>query len=357
MRNTFYRVVLCSSVLYCLCVIVSGCASGNKDINISRLLKDIEASTQKKPVYAGPDSPDSPVSRGAPPQQEGRSSQKTAPSAPLNKKDITIQPDCIVQVTVAEDATLDGSYPVNEIGAIEFGYVGPVILYNKTEEEAAVKITEIVESRYINNAAVKVKIIRASYDRVKVGGAVNKPGIIKIGAGDGISLNDALLQAGGLRPSARGAKVKIVRGGLRSAVSAAMKGEEYTLVTEDGKPTVPEVILKNNDMIDVFSTEVAATDVGGEKEVTVLGEVNQPGIYRFSGVEPCTVMHLIFKMGGLPLYANKKELKVVRKNQDGTETEFEVNAEKILKDGDPNSDFQLENGDRIIVPERKISLF
>ena len=79
-----------------------------------------------------------------------------------------------------------------------------------------------------------------------------------------------------------------------------LKGEEYFLVDENGKAAVPDVSLRNNDIAFVFSTKTeAAPGQRGEKVVLVLGEVSRRGSYRFASNEPCTIMHLIFKMGGL----------------------------------------------------------
>ncbi|MBN2301039.1 MAG: SLBB domain-containing protein, partial [Lentisphaerae bacterium] len=206
-------------------------------------------------------------------------------------------------------------------------------------------------------ATVSVRIVRASYDKVQVSGAVNRPGLIRIGAGDKISLNDALLRAGGLRPSAQGAKVRIVKDGLLSAVALSLQGEEYSLVTDEGLPIVPDVSLDNNDVAFVFASQRQAPDVVGEKEVTVLGEVRKSGIYRFSGSEACTMMHLMFKMGGLPPYANKKVVEIHRQDENGVESVLKINVEDLLETGNPAQDVPLENGDRIVVRRRKIHLF
>jgi protein involved in polysaccharide export with SLBB domain len=354
---------------------LTGCATDPVDVD--QLLRDWEA-RQKTPKTGAPvssvggtraegvdlpDAPDRNLPRvpGAPPSSSSPvpvpSSVPDQPSVVAGDARITIQPDCLVQIKVEEDHALDGSYPVNEIGAVELGYVGPVILYNRTESEAAQKIREVLETRHFRRATVSVKIIRASYDKIQVTGAVNQGGQVRIGAGDAISLNDALLRAGGLRPSVTGAKVRIVRGGLLSAVAPAMSGEVYALVTDEGKPCVPDVFLRNNDMAYVFSSQGEAAVEVGDKEVLVLGEVKRPGVYRFTGSEPCTMMHLVFKMGEFPLYANTKTVKVIRRDENESQQEYVVNVEKILQDGNPADDFALESGDRIIVPARRISLF
>jgi polysaccharide export outer membrane protein len=333
--------------------LVCGCATGTKP-DYTRYVQEFEKRQQKSADGAEqPDSPDTPVAAASRPSAKGPAAAASA----IGKADITIQPDALVQVRVEEDPALNGSYPVNNIGAIQLGYVGPVILYNRTEPQAAQKIAEVLKSRDFRNATVTVRILRASYDKISVQGAVNTPGVIKIGAGDIVSLNDALLRAGGLLASVRGARVKIVRDGLRTAVAPALKGEEFALVTEEGRPSIPDVWLRNNDVVFVFSREEDARVEVAEKSVLVLGEVSKEGLYHFTGAEPTTIMHLLFKMGGLPPYANDKAIRVIRRDGDGNEFEHVVNVRRIMERGDPNQDFPLENGDRVIVPGRKLSLF
>jgi len=276
--------------------------------------------------------------------------------------ELTIQPDSLVRISVAEDPGLDGSYPVNDIGAVQFGYIGPVILFNHTEQQAADKIASVLKSRDFRNANVTVRILRASYDKIRVEGAVNSPGFVRIGSGDRISLNDALLQAGGLKASAKDVKVRVVRGGIMSAVAFDMPGEEYSLMGDDGEPTVPRVMLKNNDLAYVYGLVEKRPGDGAPsgaigRSIILLGEVNRPGVYSFQSWEPCTIMHLMFKINGLPPYANRKAIKVVRRNAEGMESEFEVDVESIMDDGDPERDFVLNDGDRVIVPARRISIF
>lgn len=334
------------------CSMVTGCASRG-DIDLDSLLKELGAEG-KTTQHAGTGSPDRPVT-GLPDIGDGASAGADGASA----AEITIQPDCVVQVTVKEDKSLDGNYPVNEIGAVELGYVGPVILYNKTEADAEQKIRDVLTDRGFKAATVGVKILRASYDKVLVVGAVNKAGQVKIGAGEAISLNDVLLRAGGLRTSVKGAKVKIVRAGLLTPFPTALEGEEYALETEDGKPSIPDVRVRNNDVVNVFSGQAGVVEAGGEKEVIVLGEVSRPGIYRFAADEACTMMHLVFKLGKLPMYANQKAVKIVRAGEDGNgeKSEIVVDVEKIVNEGKPEDDVPLENGDRVIIPARKLTLF
>ncbi len=276
---------------------------------------------------------------------------------------VTIQPDSVVQVSVQEDSKLDGSYTVNELSAIQLGYVGPVFLHNMTEEQAEGKIKEVLENRFFNQATVSVRILRPSYDTVAVQGHVSRPGVIRIGSGDRISLNDALLRVGNVTAPIRNAHVRVVRGGLTRAVAASEPGETYALMDEEGNPRVPDVWLWNNDVAFLYvrsgpsAGEPADVQERTAREILVLGQVRRQGIYRFSEESQATMMHLIFQMGGFPSYANTRAIRILRRDAEGREREFTVDAGKLLEEGNPDLDVALEHGDRIIVPARRMSLF
>jgi protein involved in polysaccharide export with SLBB domain len=361
-RGFLFAVLAAAASVGCL----SGCATEREyQVDVDALIRELKmegveqpATLPAEPVRLPPSAPvaDSPlpVLREAP----------LPPPAVVEipEGEITIQPDCLVQITVDEDPELNGTYPVNEIGAVKLGYVGPVILYNKTEVQAAEKIRDILTSRHFRNATVQVRIIRASYDKVRVDGEVMSPGVVKIGAGDSISLNDLLLRAGGLKPTAKGAMAKVVRTGLLSAVALAADGEVYALFDEQARPLVPDVRLRNNDIVMVFVSRggdaSAPVVAAAPRQVLVLGEVNKPGIYTFDAGEPATMLRLMLKMGGqISSYANARAVRVIRQGDGEYEQELRVDVEKLLKDGDPAEDIELMDGDRVIVPQRRVTLF
>ncbi len=335
-------------------VLLQGCAklADRQDVDWDAFLKQMrtERAAGENPYL---NAPDAPVGSLPPPPSEG---------AVLKAGEVTIQPDSVLQVSVREDSGLEGSYHVNEISAIQLGYVGPVFLHNMTEAEAAEKIKEVLENRFFNRATVTVRILRASYDKVAVQGRVSSSGIIKIGSGDRISLNDALLRVGNVTIPVNSARVRVVRGGLLRAVSASEPGEVYSLVDREGNPEVPNVFLWNNDIAFIYASAGLGDDAlpvaeRADKDVLVLGEVKRQGIYRFADGTPATMLHLIFKMGGFPAYANTRAIRIIRRDSDGREIELTVDAGRILEDGDPEKDIMLEHGDRVIVPARRMSLF
>ena len=274
----------------------------------------------------------------------------------------TIQPDSVLWVSVSEDPSLNGRYVVNDASAIDFGYVGLVFLSDMTIDQAEGELKRVLDGRYLKNATVSVKLAKASYDQIGIQGAVEVPGAIKIGPGATISLSEALRRAGGIRGNRENCRVKFIRRGLKNPFGSAAEGDVYSLVAQDGQLKVPELFLRNDDLVYVFtpSADGAVGDVStgsGGKRVVLLGEVPRRGVVEFTENEPCTLMYLLFKVGGLPRFAKADEITVVRRNKDGTEKSFLVNGEKLLNNGKPEDDFVLETGDRIVVPARKISFF
>jgi protein involved in polysaccharide export with SLBB domain len=314
-------------------------------------------------------SPDSVVPVSTPPEgivpvmvpaaEPGKGSKQPRPNPAIP----TIQPESVLWVSVSEDPSLNGKYMVNDASAIDFGYVGLVFLSDMSVEQAEAELKRILEGRYLKNATVSVKLAKASYDRVGVQGSVAMPGDIKIGPGATISLSEALRRAGGIQGNRENSRVKVVRGGLKTPFGPAAEGDVYSLVTQDGQLKVPDAFLRNDDLVYVFTASseaaqqpggVVSTGTGG-KRVVLLGEVPRRGVIEFAENEPCTLMYLLFKVGGLPRFARADKITVVRRNKDGTETTFLKDGEKLMNNGKPEDDLVLETGDRIVVPARKIS--
>lgn len=81
--------------------------------------------------------------------------------------------------------------------------------------------------------------------------------------------------------------------------------------------------------------------------VFVFGEVKKPGSFPLYG--KMTVFEAITLAGGFTEVANPTKVKVVRQ-EDGRETSFEVDLERLTKKGDTSADLELQANDRVIVP-------
>jgi polysaccharide biosynthesis/export protein len=82
-------------------------------------------------------------------------------------------------------------------------------------------------------------------------------------------------------------------------------------------------------------------------EVFMVGQVGKPGAFPLIGNE--TILQLLTRSGGLSVFADRSNIRVVRREKDKI-TEYVVDYDAILK-GDLRQDILLRPGDRIIVPE------
>ena len=81
--------------------------------------------------------------------------------------------------------------------------------------------------------------------------------------------------------------------------------------------------------------------------VFVFGEVKNPGSFPILG--KLTVFEAITRAGGFTPVANPSKVKVIR-DENGQEVTFEVDIEKLTKNGDSSQDRELQANDRVIVP-------
>jgi polysaccharide biosynthesis/export protein len=88
--------------------------------------------------------------------------------------------------------------------------------------------------------------------------------------------------------------------------------------------------------------------------VYVTGQVRNQGPLAIPPDETFTVSRAIIRAGGFADFANKRRVKLVRKNGDKTDTII-VDLELVIKKGRVDKDPVVEPDDTIIVPERLIN--
>jgi polysaccharide biosynthesis/export protein len=81
-------------------------------------------------------------------------------------------------------------------------------------------------------------------------------------------------------------------------------------------------------------------------EVFLVGQVGKPGALPLNGNE--TLLQILTRAGGLTPFADRSNIRVVRRNGDKI-TEYIADYDGIIK-GDLKQDILLRPGDRIIVP-------
>jgi polysaccharide export outer membrane protein len=127
-----------------------------------------------------------------------------------------------------------------------------------------------------------------------------------------------------------------------------------TSYPESGK----DVPLMDGDIVVVpgLNGELYQFMSAADREVIVVGEVGSPGIVNFSAGELRTLMRAIFKAGSFTQFAKKTAVKVIRYDPDRTRREMQVDVEAIMEEGELHKDIELQPGDMVIVPEKKINL-
>jgi len=87
----------------------------------------------------------------------------------------------------------------------------------------------------------------------------------------------------------------------------------------------------------------------------IWGQVRNQGPIEIPTGENLTVGKSILRAGGFADFANKKKVKLVRTNPDGTNQTFLLNMVEIMESGRTELDLEVQEGDSIIVPARLIN--
>ncbi|MBW0149612.1 MAG: polysaccharide export protein [Phenylobacterium sp.] len=151
----------------------------------------------------------------------------TVPSAPELNKTLVVQPD----------------------GRIAAPLLDPVMVADLPLQEAAARLSEGYAAQLLR-PAVSLNV-KAAPIRVFVGGQVDKPGVYEM-VGD-MTAMQALIMAGGVRPSARGGEAIVIRRGADSV--AMIRRVDLTRVLRD--PYADAIPLRRLDIIYVPRSRIS----------------------------------------------------------------------------------------------------
>jgi len=146
------------------------------------------------------------------------------------------------------------------------------------------------------------------------------------------------------------------------------KNEELSVrvpVRSDGKISVPLVDdvqaegLQAMEIKEVLTRELSEFITAPDVTVVVL-EMNSrymnvngavPRTGQIPLVNDLRVLEAIATMGGFALLANTGDIRIVRRQPDGSEVEFRFDYDAYIKGRAPGTNIVLRSGDMIIVPE------
>ena len=147
-----------------------------------------------KPPVAAPEA--------AGPQVEG-------PTADTDASRYVIGPDDSLQITVWQEPSISGTFPVRPDGMISLVLVGDIPASGLTPMHLAHDITVRLK-KFIQDPVVSVVVAAVRSKRVYLVGEVLKAGPIELTAG--MTPLQAIAQGGGLNPYANGKHIYILRG-------------------------------------------------------------------------------------------------------------------------------------------------
>ena len=224
---------------------------------------------------------------------------------------------------------------VSEEGRISLPMLGEVEVGSLTRFEVEKKLALLAGEKIIIKPQVTVHILEYLSRRVSVVGAVEKPGTFELlGRRTVLSI---LSEAGGLTRDA-GEEVIVIRQ-LPAGDSTAFRiPVEGLFVAGDPKLNMA---LEPGDIINVPVDKPVA--------LYVFGQVKNPGALQVRISSLPTLTQAIAQAGGFTDRANKKKVKLRRKDAAGKETEVSVNVRDILKG--KAKDVPLQPNDTIYVPE------
>ncbi len=166
-------------------------------------------------------------------------------------------------------------------------------------------------------------------------------------------------------PTARESYVIGVQDVLRITVWKNKELNVEVPVRPDGKISVPLVDdvqaegLEVMELKEVLTRELSEFITAPDVTVVVVemrsASVSVIGVVRQSGRIPLTrdlrVVEAIATMGGFAPFADKRDIRIIRRMTDGTEQEYKFDYEAYIKGRAPGTNIVFHNGDTIIVSD------
>jgi len=134
-----------------------------------------------------------------------------------------------------DKARFDGTYPVSEAGMINLPYIGMIRAAGLKSDQLSRNIQSLYQSQKIySNPTVNVLVSTADTlveETVHVGGQVTRTGAVKFA--QGLTLYQAVMQAGGATPFGSLRRVKLYRAGKMKQFDLT-QGQTMTVPVEPG---------------------------------------------------------------------------------------------------------------------------
>lgn len=163
------------------------------------------------------------------------------PSQQVYLEDTTLGPGDVFEVRVFQQEQMTGTYSASAEGTISFPLIGTVEVSGKSPAQVETEIRTRLADGYLNNPQVSVLVKEYKSKKISVFGQVRRPGTL--GFTEGMTIVEAVSQAGGFTPMARENAVTVTR-------ELEGKKESYTVPVESiGKGRAPQFYVRPGDVV------------------------------------------------------------------------------------------------------------
>lgn len=252
----------------------------------------------------------------------------------------------IVEVTVVEDESLNGIYPIRDGGHITIPNAGRVFVAGLNLKRAETAIRALLGENLIRDATVLVERVEEEQRTVRryVGtifcvGNFRRAGLYRIPVGETPTLVKTIISAGGVNDVADLTKVAHIR-----IVDGISNWEEYDIKgIYEGEPGVRDINLLDGDIIYIPGAQAIG-------KVYVTGNVEAPGEVQIPYDGHLTAYTAILQSNGFSRWANRRRVYVLRDAGGGQKKQLPVDITYVQRGLQP--DVVLEPNDIVVVPEK-----
>lgn len=256
--------------------------------------------------------------------------------APAAEGEYRVGPKDLLRFNVAEVPSLNVTARVDPTGRVTLPLMGAFEVDGLSVVEIGGRLTDLLESRYVQKATVSVQVEEYLARSVNLVGAVGRPG--PVGMAGHLTLLDAIFAAGGLREDHGGA-IQVVRRASNGVSAQIEIAVEDLMDHADPRANIP-----------LAPDDVVRIPVSSSITVYILGQVASPGPITFASGERATVLAAIARAGGLSERAsNKIRIKRNRAEPNSPEAMVEVDYRALVNAR--VADVELNQGDVIVVKE------
>lgn len=256
-------------------------------------------------------------------------------------------PGDVIHIEVWQEPDASGDFKVSPGGTIHHYLVGEIGVADQTLTNVARVIRGALMQGYLRDPRVSVDVVEYQSKKIFIHGEVMRPGVYALrGPTDLLKL---LLDAGGPTRAAGNecTVLRVEQGATGQAVNSSSVNLDALLARGD---LTQNIQVNAGDVIFVHPRDETSGPGFNEEERSyfVLGEVKNPGAYRYkAGI---TAMIAILEAGGFSDFARSNKTKLVR-GADGHQEEQIVKMRDVMQKGDRSKDVKLQPGDVLIVPK------